>query len=253
MSDATFELPLLSVDRIADDVVLLSLDGAERPMRYREGQFVVLELPGGQTRSYSLAQPCWPDGRLELHIRLRREGQMSRRIERGLAPGDTLRVHGPYGECVWRPAAADEPVVMLATGTGIAPLQAMLMRELASDGKAPISLYWGARTSADLYLMECFERLARIAPRFSFVPVLSRPEPGWRGARGHVQQVAIARHPDLRKGWVYACGTPAMVRDARALLGGLCGLPAGRFVAEAFEPAVAPAPAPLYASSVCRR
>ncbi len=236
-SAATFERPLLSVDRVASDVVILKLDGSDHPMSYREGQYLALELPNGDMRSYSLAQPCLPDGQLELHVRLRAQGMMSRWLDAGLAAGDTLRLRGPYGDCVWQPPADDEPVVMLATGTGIAPLHAMLMRGLASYGSAPISLYWGGRTPGDLYLMAHLKRLARIAQRFTFIPVLSRAEPGWPGARGHVQQVAAERHPDLRNGRVYACGAPAMVQQARALLASRCGLPHGRFLADAFEPA----------------
>ena len=241
MTDATFELPLLSVERINPGVLMLKIDGASNPMRYQEGQFVAVELPNGEVRSYSLAQPCDPDGVLELHIRPRPGGLMSRWLESGLEPGHTLRVHGPYGDCVWRQAANDESVVMLATGTGIAPLHAMVLRELANYGHAPISLYWGGRTPEDLYLMTHLERLADISPRFTFIPVLSRAEAGWKGARGHVQHVAAERHPDLRNGRVYACGAPAMVSDARALLQSRCGLPETRFLADAFEPAIAAA------------
>lgn len=241
MTAATFELPLLSVERINAGVLMLRIDGAANPMRYQEGQFVAVELPNGDVRSYSLAQPCDHAGLLELHIRPRPGGLMSRWLESGLEPGHTLRVHGPYGDCVWRQAANDEPVVMLATGTGIAPLHAMVLRELANYGDAPISLYWGGRTPGDLYLMQHFKRLAGISPRFTFVPVLSRADSGWKGARGHVQQVAAERHPDLRNGRVYACGAPAMVSDARALLQTRCGLPETRFLADAFEPAIAAA------------
>jgi len=147
MPAATFELPVSSIARIGADVVVVSLDGAATPMPYREGQFLAVELPDGDVRSYSLAQPCSGDGRLELHIRLRRQGKMSRWLEDGLAPGSKLRLHGPYGDCVWQPAAGEEAVVMLATGTGIAPLHAMLVRELAGAGSARISLYWGGRVS----------------------------------------------------------------------------------------------------------
>jgi CDP-4-dehydro-6-deoxyglucose reductase len=230
------EMPVLSINRLDAGVLLLKIDGAAHPIRYREGQFVSIELPNGDLRPCAPAQPCDPDGQLELHLRLRPDDAMAHWLARGVEPGDRLRLHGPYGDCVWRPAASDEPVIMLATGTGIAPLHAMLMRELANYGDAPISLYWGGRTLSDLYLLEHFERLARIAPRFTFIPVLSRAAPRWSGARGHVQQVAAQRHPDLRNGRVYACGAPAMVRDARLLLQGR-GLPDHRFSALAFEPA----------------
>ncbi len=233
---ATFEVPLLSVDRLGADVFVLKLDGAANPMPYQEGQFLALELPDNDVRSCSLAQPCSPDGQLELPVRLRPDDRLARWLKNGVAPGDPLRLRGPYGDFVWHQVADDEPVVMLATGIGIAPLHAMLMRELANYGSAPITLYWGGSTASDLYLMEHFKRLAWIARRFTFVPVLSQPEAGWSGARGHVQQVAAEGHPDLRTGRVYACGAPAMVHDARELLHRRCGLPPERFMTDAAEP-----------------
>lgn len=232
----TEALPLHAVEPIGPGIYRVVLDGAGRPMRYRAGQFVSLELPCGSLRSFSLAQPCQPDGKLELHVRLRPGGRMGDWLPT-LKPGDAVRLRGPFGACVLQADERIDGIVMLATGTGIAPLHAILRTLLAADDAPPVTLYWGARTLDELYLLDELRQLARRSRRFVVVPVLSRPEDDWAGERGHVQHVAAARHPDLRRAQVYACGSGAMVGAARALLGRACGLAAERFFADAFEPA----------------
>ena len=150
----TFDVTLSSVERCADHVFALNLDCSANPMMYREGQFLALELPGGHLRSYSLAAPCGDRGHLQLHVRARADGAMARWLASGPAPGTPLRVHGPYGDCTWQAADQEGAIVMLATGTGIAPLYAMLLRELAGQGNAAVTLYWGGRVEDDLYLMQ---------------------------------------------------------------------------------------------------
>lgn len=232
----TEALPLHAIEQIRPDIYRLVLDGSERPMPYRAGQFLSLELPCGSLRSFSLAQPCHPEGRLELHVRLHSGGRMAGWLPT-LKKGDAVRLHGPFGACVWRPDGETDQIVMLATGTGIAPLHALLQTMQAADDAPPVTLYWGARTLDEIYLLEELQQLARQSFRFAFIPVLSRPGTEWAGERGHVQDIAAAHHPDLRRAQVYACGSGAMVDAARELLGERCGLPPERFFADAFEPA----------------
>ncbi|MYN29483.1 FAD-binding oxidoreductase [Duganella levis] len=232
----TEALPLHSLQQIGADIYRLILDGADRPMHYREGQFLSLQLPCGSLRSYSLAQPCQADGQLELHIRLRHGGRMAKWLPT-LNKGDAITLHGPFGACTWQADDQTDSIIMLATGTGIAPLHAILRTVLADDNAPPVTLYWGARVLDELYLLEELQQLARQSFRFTFVPVLSRAAPEWAGERGHVQHVAAVRHPDLRNAKVYACGSGAMVTEAKALLASDCGLDSRRFFADTFEPA----------------
>lgn len=225
-----------SVKRIGSDIYRVILDGAERPMRYREGQFLSLQLPCGSLRSYSLAQPYKPDGQLELHVRLRPGGRMASWLPT-LNPGDAVKLHGPFGACVWDADGVTDSIIMLATGTGIAPLHAILHTVLAVDDASPVTMYWGARTLDEIYMLAELQQLAQQSSRFTFIPVLSRPLPKWAGERGYVQHIAASRHPDLRYSKVYACGSDAMISEARELLGRDCGLSLDRFFADAFEPA----------------
>lgn len=226
-------------------LVLGSVDGSA--IRYREGQFISLGLPDGVRRSYSMASPCRGDGHLEFNIRLVPDGRFSTWLRSANRIGAVLAASGPFGDCVWQHLPAPRaPVLMLATGTGIAPLKAMLERALADGETAPITLYWGGEQERDLYLGAHFHALARQHARFRYVPTLDAAPAAWQGRRGWVQLAAAQDHPDLRDATVYACGAPRMVDDARALLVGRHGLPPGRFLADAFvstpEP-VAGAPA----------
>ncbi|UTH75910.1 FAD-binding oxidoreductase [Chromobacterium sp. IIBBL 290-4] len=227
----------------ADTLRILLRPHGHGGMPIQAGQFFSLALPNGAARSYSLA--CQPrgDGWLEAHIRLRRGGRASEWLRTEAKPGQTLTVSGPYGDCVWQPESSSiQRVLMLATGTGIAPLKAMLEYAAALGCRTPITLYWGGARPQDLYLADHFACLALRWPTFRFVPVLSEAPAGWLSRQGWVQQAAAADHPDLRAARVYACGAPAMVEQARELLVSQCGLPEDRFHADAFAPAQTAAP-----------
>ncbi|POA97970.1 hypothetical protein C2134_15090 [Chromobacterium sinusclupearum] len=221
---------------------LLLRPECHRGLSIQAGQFFSLQLPSGITRSYSLACAPRNDGWLEAHIRLRAAGQASAWLRHEACPGQMLTISGPFGDCVWEAEqAAIDRVVMLATGTGIAPLKAMLEYAHAAGCRTPMHLYWGGAEDADLYLAEYFASLALRWPLLRFIPVLSNAPAEWTGRRGFVQDVAATDHPDLSSARVYACGGPRMVEQARALLTDRCHLPAERFHADAFVPAQAPA------------
>lgn len=219
-------------------VAILQLRLQDAAFHYHEGQYLSIALPGtNQHRAYSMASPCRPDGTIELHIRLHEHGAFSRMLRERIDVGSTLTLSGPYGDCIWGvPADARAKVILLATGTGIAPLKAMIERHarIASDNE--MWLYWGGDRPEDLYVAAALQALAHECPRFHFVPVLAAAEADWVGARGFVQDIAAADHPDLGEAYVYACGAPVMVRMARERLTAACGLPEDRFFFDAFEP-----------------
>jgi len=193
------------------------------------GQYVDVIGPGGTRRSYSLAAADVAGQPLVLHIRQVEDGVMSQYWFGQAKVNDLLRLHGPLGTFFLRPPAGQD-LVFLATGTGIAPIKAML-EELATlpDDQQPrsVSIYWGGRTRADLYL----DTVGTAAHRF--VPVLSRAGSEWSGARGHVQDVLLAEERDLANAVVYACGSAAMIHDARTQLL-RAGLAEASFFSDAF-------------------
>lgn len=230
-----FAATVRRIDRPATAVSIVSLRlPIGRRVRFRAGQYVRIKLDDGDSRSYSLANPPQHDDRVVLHVRHVPGGRFSETGVAALKPGDKLDLEFPYGTSC--PPDGPAPLILLATGTGFAPVQS-IVEDLARRGVArPVHLFWGGRTMADLYAAE---RIARWTARhawFRFTPVLSAAA----GARpGRVQNAALAEYSDMSDCVVHACGNPAMVADARALLTTRTGLPAGHYFADAFLPSEA--------------
>ncbi|MGP4014765.1 2Fe-2S iron-sulfur cluster-binding protein [Saccharopolyspora sp. 5N708] len=202
---------------------------------FEAGQFLNVTLPDGDTRPYSLANSPQHNDAAQLHVRTEPGGRFSEQIVGELRRGDIIAVETPFGEFVLDDA--DAPVILLATGTGFAPIKSMVLDQIARRQTRPLHLYWGCRTAEDLYLRELPEKWAARHDWFRFTPVLSRPAPGWRGATGWVQQAVLADHPDLGRHRVYACGSEAMTTHALTTFTSRAGLPAEHFHADAFIPA----------------
>ncbi|VVD72578.1 CDP-6-deoxy-delta-3,4-glucoseen reductase [Pandoraea pneumonica] len=215
---------VLHTEALSRDVTRLVLtfpDG--EPWVYRPGQYVNV-LPGDTgPRSFSIASRVDAVGTeqttsgpvsLELHIRRIEGGYFTQTRLSALRPGDALDVEAPLGGFGYH---EDDyrPIVMVATGTGIAPLRSMLAEMLGSGDTPPVDLYWGGRTQEALYLHEELTQLAQQHEDFRYVPVLSRPDAAWQGARGYVQDAVLADHPDLSEHALYLCGSPVMIGDAR--------------------------------------
>lgn len=231
------------LERISPDVLLLRMRLARSiPFEFKAGQYLSIHLPNGELRCYSMAR-AWQHGEcLELHIRVipggRFSGWLVDQLHGTQGKRAQISISGPYGNCTWFPTPQiHAETLMLATGTGIAPISALLEFALSSGVTSPITLYWGARWPEDLYMSSHFEYLAQAHPNFQYRPVLSVAHQGWLGQFGRVQQCAASDHPRLQNSRVYACGSPAMVSDARSLLTTQCGLDPDCFHADAFEPA----------------
>ncbi|WP_036661600.1 2Fe-2S iron-sulfur cluster-binding protein [Pandoraea sp. SD6-2] len=208
---------VMSTAPLSADVTRLVLAFADdEPWAFRPGQYVNI-LPGDAgPRSFSIAsksEALDAPSRFELHIRRIDGGYFTQTRLSALRAGDMLDVEAPLGGFGYH---EDDyrPIVMVATGTGIAPLRSMLAEMLASGDTPPIDLYWGGRTQHALYLHDELTRLAAQYEDFRYVPVLSRPDAAWPGARGYVQDAVLADHPDLSEHALYLCGSPVMIADA---------------------------------------
>jgi len=143
---------------------------------------------------------------------------------------DLLRLNGPLGTYFLRECAKTD-IFFLATGTGIAPVKAILeslMHVPEEQQPQSITVLWGGRKPEDFYI-----DLAAIPGKHRYIPVISRPSEGWTGAKGYVQDIFLSTAPDLSKTAVYACGSDNMIRDAKELLLN-AGLPTARFYSDAF-------------------
>jgi NAD(P)H-flavin reductase/ferredoxin len=224
------------VTKPADDVFTLMLRfPAGIRARFKAGQYLRVSMPDGDTRNFSMANaPRESDG-VQLHIRRIPGGQFSEGVLARLTKGDKLRIEIPYGEFYLR-TGSDKPIVCLATGTGFAPIKSIIEDLIARGNTRRVRLYWGGRRRQDLYLLDVTDRWAARVPWLTFTPVLSEPDADWNGAAGLVHQAVLRDIPDL-SGWqVYACGNPAMIRNAERDFQALGGLPDGQFFADPFVP-----------------
>ncbi len=205
-------LELVSASDLSPSVksLLLRSDGAD--FRWLPGQYVELVVPASavERQPYSIASivdPARP-GCFELAVQL---GPDTAPLHE-LAPGARLAARGPLGNFT-RGRAPAGPVLFVAGGTGVAPLRAMILEQLADAAPGSSILLFGVRSRADLLWEEELTELARRAPHFRFEPTLSRPEESWNGRRGYVQQhfaELLARLPGAP---VFVCGSPRLVDE----------------------------------------
>uniref|UniRef100_UPI003341D498 CDP-6-deoxy-delta-3,4-glucoseen reductase n=1 Tax=Castellaniella defragrans TaxID=75697 RepID=UPI003341D498 len=231
---------VLALQPLAPDVmeITLQLPSAEA-YRYNPGQYLEFILKDGRRRAYSMATPPGDGHTVRLHVRHMPGGAFTSQVFGAGAPAlkvrDILRIEGPLGSFFLR-EDTDKPVIFLASGTGFAPIKAMIEHMIAAGIRRPAALYWGGRRPADLYLDALAREWEAVLPGFRYVPVVSEalPEDGWMGRQGLVHQAVMADLPDLSGHQVYACGAPAMVEAARRDFVQSRGLPADEFHADAF-------------------
>lgn len=220
-----------AIENLADDVVRIELRlPPNAGFAFLAGQYVDVIGPGGVKRSYSVASDMRSPDKLELHVRHVEGGALSGYWFGTAKVNDLLRFRGPLGTFFLRELAGLD-LIFLATGTGYAPVHAMLKRLDALDpAERPGStqLLWGGRVPQDIYATPDDG-----ATDLRFTPVLSRADAAWTGARGHVQNVLLAQRPNLSNAVVYACGSDAMIHAARTALTA-AGLDPKRFYSDAF-------------------
>jgi CDP-4-dehydro-6-deoxyglucose reductase len=233
---------VLSLEKPTADVAVLKLQlPANQNLQYRAGQYVEFILREGARRSYSMANAPHLLGTppaIELHIRHMPGGKFTDHVFGAMKEKDILRMEGPFGSFFLR-EASEKPLVLLASGTGFAPIKALIEHMEFKGITRPAVLYWGCRSKADLYLHEWAEAAAARLPHLRYVPVLSEPKPedGWTGRTGFVHQAVMADLPDLSGHQVYACGAPVMVESAQRDFIAKCHLPEDEFFADSFTSA----------------
>lgn len=226
------------IERLAPDVMRLELKlPANERLQFLAGQYLDLTVDRGIRRSFSMANPPHDDALLEFHLR-NYGGAFSRHAFEHMKERDIVRCEGPFGVFFLR-ESSDKPVILLASGTGFAPIKAMVEHARHIGLARPMTLYWGGRVRADLYLSGLPERWQR-ENGLRYVPVLSEalPSDNWRGRTGLVHRAVMEDFPDLSGHQVYACGAPAMVEAARRDFTAQCGLPPEEFFSDSFTPSV---------------
>ncbi|MDT7522769.1 CDP-6-deoxy-delta-3,4-glucoseen reductase [Rhodoferax sp. TBRC 17198] len=224
-----------SLQKVSADVMLIQLQlPANDSFQYKAGQYIEFLLRDGARRSYSMANA--PQGNsVELHIRHMPGGKFTDHVFGSMKEKEILRVEGPHGSFYLR-EESDKAIVMVASGTGFAPIKALLEQMESAGSTRPVALYWGGRRPADLYMDGWVKELQNRMPSLRYVPVVSDAldEDQWTGRVGFVHQAALEDFQDMREYQVYACGAPIVVESARRDFVAYAGLPPEEFYADAF-------------------
>jgi CDP-4-dehydro-6-deoxyglucose reductase len=230
---------VISMARPAPDVMILMMQlPANDPLRYQAGQYIEFILRDGARRSYSMANAphtLTDKPAIELHLRHMPGGKVTEHVFNAMKEKEILRIEGPYGSFFLR-EDSEKPIVLLASGTGFAPIKAIIEHMRYRGDARDAVLYWGCRSRADLYMHDWAAATAAQMPTLRYVPVLSepRPEDAWTGRTGLVHEAVMHDLPDLSGHQVYACGTPIMVESAQRDFVQRCALPADEFYADSF-------------------
>jgi CDP-4-dehydro-6-deoxyglucose reductase len=194
---------------------------------FEPGQYIDILLPGGRRRSFSIASPPHDARPLELHVRRVVGGEFTDRLFHEDTRSSLLTIEGPLGQFTYRrhpagrhtssqSASGAPPMLLIAGGTGIAPILSILRHVIENDIERDMQVFWGARTEADLYAHATLEALSRRAASLRYAPVLSEAPLSWPGLTGWVHEAAFEHIENLESYEVYAAGPPAMIAAIRA-------------------------------------
>jgi CDP-4-dehydro-6-deoxyglucose reductase len=220
-------------------VVVMQLQlPANDAFTFRAGQYIEFILRDGARRSYSMANAPHTGPGLEMHIRHMPGGRFTDLVFGSMKEKDILRIEGPFGSFFLR-EDSDQPMVFVASGTGFAPIKALLEHMQHCGITRPTTLYWGGRRPGDLYMDSWVRTQLETMPQLHYIPVVSDalPEDQWTGRTGFVHMAVLQDFPDLSGHQVYACGAPIVVESARRDFSALAGLPVEAFFADSFTSA----------------
>jgi CDP-4-dehydro-6-deoxyglucose reductase len=205
---------------LAPDVLRIDLRlPAAEALEFRPGQYLDVLLDDDRRRSFSIASPPHDAGTLELHVRRVAGGGFTGRLFDELPVGSLLRIEAPIGQFAYEPGPA--PLLLVAGGTGFAPIKSILRHELetqpAASAGRPVHLFWGARQAVDVYEDALVQRWAGEHPRLRFTAVLS--EAGQAAAPHHrlglVHECVLREYPDLAGCDAWVAGPPGLVEAVR--------------------------------------
>jgi len=227
---------VISITKKSPDVVVVMLQlPANDAFVYHAGQYIEFLLRDGARRSYSMANAASDSATLELHIRHMPGGKFTDHVFGSMKEKEILRIEGPFGSFFLR-EDSDQPIVLLASGTGFAPIKALIENMQRKGMTRPAVLYWGGRRPSDLYMEGWVQEQLQASPWLRYVPVVSDalPEDQWNGRTGFVHHAVLADYPDLSGYQVYACGAPVVVDSARRDFCATAKLPEDAFFSDAF-------------------
>ncbi len=205
-----------SKQQLAHDVIRLYLKlPEEQRLQFLAGQYLDIVLKDGRRRAFSIANAPHDDDLIELHIRHVDGGEFTSHVFSALEDREILRIHAPLGQFTLR-EESERPMIMMAGGTGFAPIKGIIEHAFHTGVTRPMHFYWGVRSERDLYLADLPAQWVEQHENFSFTPVLSEPDAGWSGRSGFVHQAVVDDNPDMSGFDVYMAGPPVMIQAGRS-------------------------------------
>lgn len=212
-----------SVSALTHDIRRLEIS-LEQPLKFWAGQYVDITLSGPETitRAFSMANSPGESQKLAFIIKKYPNGRFSSRLDGDLAVGTRVGIKGPYGTC-FRREHRTGAIILVGGGSGMSPLWSIVHDHLSSGEVRPVYFFYGARTQADLFYLDCFAELSAKHPEFTFIPVLSHAadDTAWLGEKGFVHEVVGAHLRNSAYGEdvdVYACGPSPMIEALTPVL-----------------------------------
>jgi len=203
-----------TLKRLNQEIMLVGLK-CDEPVEYKPGQFITLFQHQGLGRCYSIASVPTEDDQIFLHVRRLPQGQMSGWIHEHLEIGQRVKFRGPTGNCFYVPGNPERGMMLIGTGSGLAPLYGILRDALRQGHYGPIKLFHGSRDQCGLYLTKELHDMAKRHDNFEYMPCLSGSEPPEGFVAGRTHEVALGKVPNLQNWRVYLCGHPEMVKAAK--------------------------------------
>ncbi len=232
----TFPCKVARLEQLAHDVMLMELSlPEEERLPFLAGQYIDIVMEDGRHRAFSLANAPHNDNRLELHLRRVPGGEFTDHVFTAMQPKEILRIEGPHGGFFLR-EESERPILMVAGGTGFAPLKGMIEHAFYVGIERPIHIFWGVRALRDLYMDGLAKEWLAAHPNVKYTPVLSEPmaEDNWQGETGYVHQAVVKAYPELSGFDVYMAGPPPMVQASKSAFEA-AGLPLEQMYSDAFE------------------
>jgi NAD(P)H-flavin reductase len=212
-SELFVKATIKQIKQLAGHVAQIFLTPHDR-FDFRPGQFLNIKKPDGQVRSYSIASTAEQE-ELEIHVKKHKFGRVSGWLGDELKTGDDIDISGPNGSCFYIKGQLDQPLLLIGTGTGLAPLLGIIRQALSQNHSGKITLYHGAVEEDGLYLSEQLQALAKQHPNLEIHLGTLNPSNDKNIICGSINEIALANHRDL-KGWqVYLCGDPQMVQTSK--------------------------------------
>ncbi len=209
-----------SITALSDDTwrVLLAVP-AHAGLRFHAGQYLQLVMPDGAgsgsgsgttTRAFSIASAPEQGDQIELHIRAMPSHASALDVVHHLQSRSLVTIELPFGN--GRLPDNDKPLLLIAGGTGFAPMKALIESSIARGENRPLHLYWGGASTSALYWHQALLTLASQQPRLHYTPLLNQPSADWHGATGLPHKLAAKQHPNLSDFEIFVSGSEGMAR-----------------------------------------